>query len=1373
MTTSHAPVDATSTEFLILGPLEVRRDGRTLRLGSVKHRMLLAKLLLRANQVVSTDELIDAIWGDDPPATVRQSLQNHIAALRKAIELASPAMLVTREPGYLLRVTDAQVDLRRFKALAEEGRAALAAGDAAGATRLLGRALALWRGPALADLTMAVELAWPELVGLDELRLAALEARIEADLALGRHQQLVGELKTLVGQHALREHLHGQLMLALYRSSRQADALAAYQLARQTLVEELGIEPSSGLQRLEQAILVQDPALELLAPARPGQARGEPAVPARPDANGAGAERKLVTVLFVDVEPPAEDGERDPEDVWATQAAHLETITAQVEAYGGTVAHAVGGATMAVFGVPRTREDDPERAVRAALAIRESLRAERAGPVPLRAAVTTGEALVGFGRGRITGDLVTTCVRLHQAAPPGTILVSEATERATERTICYGPESLLSLEGRAQPVAVWSALEPRNHTGFDLAAGVDAPLVGCDAELARLHAAFERARSGRGPTVVTLVGEAGIGKTRLVAELGRAIHADADLVSWRVGRCLPYGEATPFRALAEIVRAEAGIVGSDPAERAERKLSRAVRHAVPDDLGAADWVEGHLRRLLGLGDEPPLAAGRQDEAPTAWRRFLLGLAAQRPLVLVVEDLHWADDELVDFLEGLAGPPADRTGARVELPPLLVLATARPALLDRRAGRTPSTRPAADALVTIPLGPLSQRDTTELLELLLAGYVEPVAVAPALVAWTGGNPLFAEEYARLVRDHGAEPAHLPELPLPATVHAIISARLDTLPAEDKTVLQDAAVLGRTGWAGALAAMGGRDRSWLEGCLDRLERRDFVRRLARPSVAGEREFEFRHVLVRDVAYGQIPRAERAGRHRRAAEWLEGPGARRPGRAADRAELLAHHYHQALTMARAAGRDEPGLADKARLAMREAGDRAAALGAHTTAARHYGLALDLWPADAPDRPDLELRTGRSSSLGEGRGEELLTRARDGLLVAGDREQAAEAEMLLAQLAYMRGQRERAAALNRALALVADQPPSRSKAAVLRACMLHLMVSDRHAEAIDVARQTLAMAEDLGLREIEASVLETTGAVRVSRGDPDGIQDLHRGAAVYRELGSPHASPVHINLAYAFSILGDLPRCFEARAEAWRIAERFGSTGWMQWTELERVAEYYWTGRWDDALRILDAFLARDGDEPRHYLEGASRIRRGRIRLAQAALQAGLDDAGAALERARESGDRQNLDPALVFGARALLDAGRPDAAAELVDELVPALSGGPLEPDLGVDLGVVLVATGRDASALDGVPVPSRWLDAARAFVAGDASRAADLYAAIGSRPDEAYARLVAARQLVQAGRTDQLRRELDAAVAFYEEVGATAHLEEAGRLQLALV
>jgi DNA-binding SARP family transcriptional activator/class 3 adenylate cyclase len=1387
-------------EFLMLGPLEARRAGRPLKLGSIKHRMLLAKLLLHANQVISTDELIDTVWGERPPPTVRQSLQNHVAALRRVVEQAGtpagqPRTLLTRDPGYLLQVDPDQIDLHRFRRMVDQGRAALEGSRPWTAATLLHEAVALWRGPLLSDV-VAAGVSWPELAGIDELEIGAVETRIEADLVAGRHAELIGELETLIRLHPLREHLHGQMMLALYRSGRQADALGAYRYARRTLVEELGIEPSVRLQRLEQAILAQDPALELLGPARSGDEAGvtpsseeAPAEPSRQPADPGSAERKLVIVLFAEVDEPAGDAdERDPEDVSTMLDRNLERMRAEIAGFGGCVEHAIGGTTMAVFGVPQTREDDPERAVRAALAIRDAL----SGGVELRVAVATGEALVtpGAGPTRVAGDLVTTCAKLQQAAPPGSVLVSEATERATSRVISYGPASLLALAGRARPLTVWSALEPRNRTGIDATSAARlVPLVGRDRELGRLLDALERARVTHRPQMVTLVGQAGIGKTRLVAELWHAVEADRELIAWRQGRSTPYGEGVTFSALAEIIKAEAGILETDTPDRIDRKIVQATEYALGGDQGAAAWVTAHLRLLLGAGDERSTQPARQEEAFAAWRRFLHSLAARRPLVLVVEDLHCADDALLVFLqslvEGSGGPAGDAA--------MLVVATARPELLERR----PAWARNGNGRTTVRLDPLSADDTTRLLGSLLAHHRFPAAIGSQLAATTGGNPLFAEEYVRMLRDRGLRAEDLeeqeaaapalgtppgqerphPELPLPETVHAIIAARLDALDPFEKAVLQDAAVLGRVGWIGGLQAIGGHEREDLDRCLKRMQAKDFIYLASRSSVAGEREYGFRHVLTRDVAYGQIPRAERSDKHRRAAAWLESLSAsqapERPERyAANLAELLAHHYGRALSFARAAGRADEHLAQRTRVALRDAGDRVTALGVHAIAARYYVRALELWPASDPDRPELEFRAGRARCHSEGTGAELIARARDGLLAAGRRERAAEAEILLCQLASDRGRSGRAAHVERALELVAGAPPSRSKAVVLRGCMMHSMLMERYDDAIRLGSELLPMTVELGLREVEAFAFESMGVVKVlMSGSRDGLADLRQGIAIAEEAGSINPAGMYTNLAAMLLILGDLQRCFATWAAAGRVAERFNAPRWLRLIEEDRVAEYYWTGRWDEVVRQVDALVVEAAVGGGDALECPCRIWRGRVRLGRGQAAAALADSTAALELARASGEPQHLDPALAFHARCLLAAGRGDEAAQLVDELLKCLDRRLLKAEVGIDLAIVLVALGYPVQVLDNA-LDSPWLEASRAFVAGDARRAAALYETIGSRPDAAAAHLLAARDLLARGAGTDAKAELAAAVAFYREVGASADLHEAQELVFSL-
>ncbi len=1398
-------------DFFLLGPLEARQHERPLRLGSIKHRMLLAKLLLHPNQVVSTEELIVAVWGEEPPPTVKQSLQNHVAALRKSIEAGNgagpPRTLLTRDPGYLLRVDPERLDLHRFQRLDREGRQALASGDPSRAADLLRQALALWRGPALADVAASADIAWPELVGVEELQVASTEARIEAELALGRHHELVAELEALVRLYPLREHLHGQLMLALYRSGRQADALAAYRAARKVLVDELGIEPSVGLQRLEQAILAQDPALDLLVPSRSGAAEPDDGGPDHDQGNGTAAdggasvERKLVSVLFAEVdEPLGEAGERDPEDVSSMLDRHLDRIRAEIVSFGGTVEHAIGGITMATFGVPQTREDDPERAVRAALAIRDSLaggRKERGDSPPedrdsdgveLRVAVTTGEALVTDGV-RVAGDPVATCARLQQAAPSGTVLVSETTGRATERSISYGPASLLALAGRAKPMSVWSALEPRNRTGMDALAAGPVPLVGRDRELGMLLEAFRRAKTERHPQLVTLLGPPGIGKTRLVAELGRALDADNDLVTWRQGRSSPWdeGRSAPggggitYWALAEIVKAEAGILETDSPDRVGRRLSRVVAHAMADEPAAVDWVRGHLRGLVGEGDEPygttengAVATanrdGRRDEAFTAWRRFLYGLANRRPLVLVLEDLHWADDALLDFLQELleptGSPTLDRHGRplRPRTPPaapLLVVATAREELLARRPGWGPN---GGDSALAIELEPLSEADTGHLLENLLSSHQLPTGVGPALLAAAGGNPLFAEEYVRMVRDRHPLPEPATGAAPPARDRPRHHRRPPGRPARRgegrarRTSRSLAGSAGSAPWPRSAGGPGPRSRPAWSAWRPRSSSTGpgGPRWPASASTASATCWSARSPTARSrgwsgptstggppPGWSRWPPSARscwptttggpwswpARPARRPATWSSGPG---------------WPCATPATGSRGWARTSPPPA--------------------TTPGP--------WPSGRPTTP-----SGRTSSCGPARptawarapARSCSASARDGLLARGDRGRAAEAEARLGQLAYAKGQ-ERSSHLDRALALVADTPPSHSKAIVLSHGMMHLLVADRNADALQVAREGLAMARSLGDRDVEAAALGTIGAARVNLGDPGGIADLERCNALCEADGSSSVIAWQNNLAFCFALLGDLHRCFAARRAAWEAAERFGSVLRLRWLELERASEHFWSGRWDQAIRVADSVAPDGEDGAPHYMESECRLWRGRIRLARGQLGQALDDAGRAVALARDTGDRLNLDPALAFGARVLLAAGREAEAGKLLDELLATLGSRLLKPELGVDLAVSLVELGRPVEALDEV-LPSRWLDAARAFVDGDPGRAARLYAEIGSRPDEAAARLAAARRLLPT-RPAEGRVELERAITFFREAGATASLEQAKELLFAL-
>jgi class 3 adenylate cyclase len=1087
------------------------------------------------------------------------------------------------------------------------------------------------------------------------------------------------------------------------------------------------------------------------------------------------AERKLVTVLLAEVDEAAGAwSEPDPEDVSLALGEHATRIRDQIRRFGGLVEHRVGGRTMAVFGLPRTREDDPARAVLAALAIRDALGGP-AGAARPRLVVATGRALVRLGQApggqRVLGDPITACARLLEVTPPGAVLVTEPTMRASKRAIPYGPASLVTLRG-GEPQVVWSPLSipaaPR-PSRFP-------PLVARDAELAVLAQRLAEARSTRSPRLVTVLGAAGMGKSRLLAELAAALEASPGTVTWRQGRSPAYGGAMALGALADVVKAEAGILESDSAVQAERKLLATVQRVLDGGGREVTRTAAHLLRLVGAGAAigTPVQVDdgdHREEMLGAWRRFLYALAGRRPLVLAIEDAQWAGDALLDFLESLVDP---EVAAQAGPAALLVVVTARPELAERRAGWG---MPGAGVGSVIRLEPLADSATAGLLAGLLAHHGLATAVAPELLERVGGNPLFAEEYVRMLRDNGLRGGQLeggaPELALPETVHAIVAARLDALPPDEKAVLQDAAVLGQFGWVGALSEIGGHERASLEGCLRRLQDRELLHVSDRSRVAGEVEYAFPHVLVRDVAYDQTLRNQRAGKHLKVADWLERLGGDRAG---ERADLLAYHYRAALDLGRAAGLQVPGLEPRARAALRDAGDRAGALGLHSGAARAYAEALELCPPDAgdPERAELLLRLGRARCRGEGGGEAELTAARDLFMALEERVPAAEAEMLLGELAFLGGRGgERAARLERALELIAGAAPSPTKAAVLRGCMFHLAMANRHAEARAVAAQVLDLAGPLGLHDFEADALGTVGLARVDAGDPGGVADLRAAIDAFDRLGTPGSVAWHLNLAYALAALGDLAGCHAELAAAAGRAERFGLLRSARAIRLQRVAEHYWTGRWDEAVAVVDALAAASPGEERHYLEWECRVWRGRIRLARGDLERALDDSAAALELARRATDPMALDPALAFLASALLAAGRVDAAQAATAELLAGLGGSVLAPEVGADLGTSLAALGLGAGPLDarGIP-PSPWLEATRALADGRPDRAAELYARIGALPEEAAAHLQAARRALAEGATATGRAWLQAATAFYRRVGAHARLAQAQALSAAL-
>ncbi len=1069
-------------------------------------------------------------------------------------------------------------------------------------------------------------------------------------------------------------------------------------------------------------------------------------------------ERKVVTVLFADLVGFTSRAEQmDPEDVRALLSPFYARLRAELERFGGTVEKFIGDAVMALFGAPAAHEDDPERAVLAALAIRDWVRAEERFQV--RLAVNTGEALVMLGarpaegEGMAAGDVVNTAARLQAAAPVNGVLVGERTFWATRGVIEYRQGPPVIAKGKREPVPAWEALrgQGRSGAGFWPAAGT--ALAGRDRELGVLRDALARVWAERSVQLVTVVGVPGIGKSRLLYELRQIAESGAEPVSWRLGRSLPYGEGVSFWALAEMVKAQAGILDSDSAGQAGAKLAAMTAEVLPGAV-EADWVLRHLGALVGLGDGgAPVSGDRRGEAFAAWRYFFEALAESRPLVLVFEDLHWADDGLLDFVDYLVDWAGDV--------PLLVIGSARPELLERRPGWG-GGKP--DAL-TLSLAPLPDQDTARLIGSLLGRPVLGAEQQAVLLARAGGNPLYAEQYVQMLAERGAGP----ELPVPDSVQAIIGARLDLLAPADKRLLYDAAVVGKVFWPGAVAALGGTTGGReLDECLHRLERKQFVRRERRSSVAGQTQYAFAHVLVRDVAYGQVPRAARAGRHLHAAGWIESLG--RPD---DHAEMLAHHYLCALGLARAANQDARDLAPRARPALEGAGDRALALNAFAAAAGFYRVALGLWPQDAEERRAgllfrLALALGGAGEDDDGA---ALEQACSALLAAGDRARAAEAEARLGGLWWLKGDRDRAVGhLGRAQDLVADEPASAAKAYVLSELARSRMLADEF--DAQIAQQALDLAEQLGLGEIRANVLITAGTGRDVAGDPQGKADIQRGLEIAL-AGNFLAAAVrgYTNLSTARRVDGDLPEALRLALEAEKMAQRLGIKATVRWARGVLICLWFELGNWDQCAPAADEFLAESAALGPHYQDTGIRSCRSWIRLARGDTEAALADQQESLVSGRRAKDPQALYPALAGSAYVLALAGRADEAHPILSELfgISAVKLGCLD-EASPDCVFAAEILGRRDEARRWLCTwrDSPWSAAALALTDQEFVAAAESLDSMGAARAAALARLRAAQQLALTGRQAEADDQLRQALGFFRSVGATRFIGEAEAL-----
>ncbi|MEO3762956.1 BTAD domain-containing putative transcriptional regulator [Streptomyces sp. B8F3] len=855
-----------------------------------------------------TGRLLTALWGDDPPPTARKVLQNAVAGLRRSLRSPDPSIsLDTQASGYLLRVPEDHIDWYRHQALVERGRAEVESGAGESGARRLREAMRLWRGPVLADLVEA-GIEWPELASIQRSRLDVLEYCVEAELAAGRHYEIVGELVAEVQAEPTRERLCGQLMLALYRSGRHAEALTVYRRARDTLVEELGLDPGRELRRLEQAILNHEEALLLplgdtARNERPSAGHAQAGPPAGAGQTPPGmVERKLVSVLMIRTHLDLRTELKDLECVSEALQAANAAIRHEVQRFGGVIHGVIGSLWIAVFGAPDSREDDAERATQAALAVQERMAAGIPfGPTVSRlsaaTAVTTGEAMMAHlpngdsPRTELLGGVFDRCAQLLTFVSPGTTRVCDVTLEASRHSFTYSP-ALDQLGG-------WLVTGDLVGAGHQQA---EAPFVGREKELDMLQSLLEQHRHR--PCLVTVLGEPGMGKSRLMAEFARLVGERPDGPRLVIGCTRSFARVGEPGPLGGLVRSYAGITHADSPAAARKKLDLAVRGLV-DSERVADWLLAHLTPLA-LPEEGVAAVLSPSRSFPAWR-FLEEIANKAPLVVVLEDLQWADDSLLDFVEEVVSSGTV---------PVLVVATARPELQARRPnwGR----RRLRSHVLTVD--PLPEADAAELFDAQLSLPLQDSrpgshtrtsdVLTTDLLTAIGGHPQFAVEYARIlregvslwwersapglssyrtVRSGGGET----ELPVPQRVYNLVAARLDALAERDKEVLQDVAMFDAGVVAAAVAAVGELTLEDVRRRLAELERVGLLGETSCQGTEGEPVYAFRNSVIRGITHSQIPRAIQNSKRQRVAAWLRQNETDRPEFHTEKEQLTAPAY------------------------------------------------------------------------------------------------------------------------------------------------------------------------------------------------------------------------------------------------------------------------------------------------------------------------------------------------------------------------------------------------------------------------------------------------------------------------------------------------
>ena len=1068
--------------------------------------------------------------------------------------------------------------------------------------------------------------------------------------------------------------------------------------------------------------------------ARPttGQAPTTPASPV--------AERRMVTVLFADLvgfTPYSE--ERDAEEVRETLGRYFDVARQVVERYGGTVEKFIGDAVMVVWGTPVSREDDAERAVRAGLELLDAVASLGEG-LSLRAGVLTGEAAVTVGatdQGLVAGDLVNTASRLQAAAAPRTVLVGEATMRAASRAIAFEQAGEQALKGKAAPVPAWRALRVVAEVGGKgRAEGLEAPFVGRDTEFRLIKELFHATGRERRVRVVSITGQGGIGKSRLGWELEKYLDGLVETVRWHRGRSPAYGSGITFWALGEMVRMRCGLAELDDESTTRTRVSETVQDFVPDAT-EREWIEPALLALLGVGGA--LASGSEQLFP-AWRTFFERIAMQGTVVMVFEDLQWADPGTVAFIDHMAGWSQGL--------PMFILTMARPDLLDTH----PDWGTGHRGFTSMAVGPLD----VEAMRGLLAGLVPglPAKTSERIVARADGIPLYAVETVRMLLADGrlvledgvCRPVgDLSELEVPETLRSLIASRLDGLEPGERSVLQSAAVLGQTFTLSALAAVTGLSESELEPRLRALIRRETLTLRADPRQPERGQYAFAQALLREVAYSTLTREDRRTRHLAAARHFEGLGSD------ELAGALAVQYESAYRNSKP-GPETEALGVQARLALKAAGERALALGSPEHAQGLFESAAAMASVADEQARLFELAGTAASSAAHGDdAERLLRRAIELHRANGDRSAAARATASLADAFVFTYRLEQAAGLLRpALDEFRDleDDPSRVRlmAELARVEMLRQEDLDL---AIAAADEALAIAERLDLVPVIADLLITRGSALTSVGRAyEGLGAIDAG----RRLAAAHGlvrTQIR-GLVNASAAMGnhDPREMMEASREALDLARRIGSRPQVLLAVNNLGEAARETGDWGLLLEEIEresAMLAVEGHTTPAYVYFQIRAERGED------VEAEIAPVRDWMRRGIEAGETELRASLLNLDAMVALPTGRSEAA----------------------------IRAYREAAALDHYNAPWMYAEAAyAALLDRDANEAREILAALdGTGSHGAFVKL--ARRVAQAGiaglegRLDEARSGLWEARDAYRRMELARPLALSGLVAVAVL